>query len=119
MHTKLPTLSNTIVNQQINQLPLEGRNVLSLLPLQPGVTQDGYVAGARSDQSNITLDGVDINDAQSNAIDGPVLRLNAEAIQEFRVETINSNANEGRSSGAQINLVSKTGTNTWHGAMFE
>ena len=59
------------------------RDVLSLLTLQPGVTQAGYVAGARSDQSNITLDGVDINDAQSNAIDGPVLRLNAEAIRSF------------------------------------
>jgi hypothetical protein len=119
VNTQDATLGNNIANREINQLPMRDRDVLSLLTLQPGVTQDGYVAGARSDQSNITLDGVDINDAQSNAIDGPVLRLNAEAIQEFRVETINSNANEGRSSGAQINLVSKTGTNNWHGAMFE
>jgi hypothetical protein len=113
------TLGNTIETQQILGLPLEGRNVLDLLTLQPGVTQAGYVAGARSDQSNITLDGVDINDAETNGISGNVLRLNAEAIQEFRVETINPNANEGRSSGAQINLVSKTGTNNWHGALFE
>src|SRR5215831_352064 len=119
VNTQDATLGNNIANREINQLPMRDRDVLSLLTLQPGVTQDGYVAGARSDQSNITLDGVDINDAQSNAIEGPVLRLNPEAIQEFRVETINSNANEGRSSGAQINLVSKTGTNNWHGAMFE
>ena len=119
INTQDATLGNTIVNEQINQLPLEGRNVLNLLTLQPGVTPDGSVAGARSDQSNITLDGVDINDAQTNAIDGPVLRLNAEAIQEFRVTTVNSNADEGRSSAAQINLVTKSGTNQWHGAAFE
>jgi hypothetical protein len=119
INTQDATLGNTIVNQQINQLPLEGRNVLALLTLQPGVTPDGSVAGARSDQSNITLDGVDINDAQSNAIDGAVLRLNAEAIQEFRVTTVNSNADEGRSSAAQINLVTKSGSNQWHGAAFE
>ena len=60
INTQDATLGNNIENQQINALPLEGRNVLSLLTLQPGVTPDGYVAGARSDQSNITLDGVDI-----------------------------------------------------------
>ena len=119
VNTQDATLGNTIANREINQLPMRDRDVLSLLTLQPGVTQDGYVAGARSDQSNLTLDGVDINDAETNGIGGTALRLNAEAIQEFRVETINSNANEGRSSGAQINLVSKTGTNNWHGAMFE
>jgi hypothetical protein len=119
VNTQDATLGNNIENRQILELPLNNRNVIDLLTLQPGVTQDGYVAGARSDQSNITLDGVDINDAQSNDINGPVLRLNAEAISEFRVETVNSNANEGRSSGAQVNLVSKTGTNNWHGALFE
>lgn len=119
INTEDATLGNNIENRQILDLPMEGRNVLDLLTLQPGVTQAGYVAGARSDQSNITLDGVDINDAQTNSISGPVLRLNAEAVDEFRVNTVNANANEGRSSGAQINLVSKTGTNNWHGALFE
>jgi hypothetical protein len=119
INTQDATLGNTIVAEQITQLPMEARNVLSLLTLQPGVTPDGSVAGARSDQSNITLDGVDINDAQDNSIAGPVLRLNAEAIEEFRVTTVNSNADEGRSSAAQINLVTKSGSNTWHGAAFE
>ncbi len=119
INTQDATLGNNIENQQINALPLEGRNVLSLLTLQPGVTPDGYVAGARSDQSNITLDGVDINEAQTSDIASPVLRLNAEAIEEFRVTTVNANANEGRSSAAQINLVTKSGTNKWHGAAFE
>ncbi len=140
------TLGNNFINKQITQLPLEARNVVSLLTLQPGVTRDGYVAGARSDQSNVTLDGVDINEAQTNQIGaasgtsssdatesdtvtasgssnspdaGTVIRLNAEAIEEFRVTTTNANASQGRSSGAQISLVTKTGTNDFHGALFE
>ena len=130
--TQDASLGNNFISQQITQLPLEARNVLSLLTLQPGVTKDGYVAGGRADQSNVTLDGVDINEAYSNAIGpaqtditipnaekGPVLRLNSEAIEEFRVATLNSGAGGGRSSGAQIALVTKSGTNSWHGAAFE
>jgi carboxypeptidase family protein len=132
------TLGNNFVAKQIAQLPLEARSPLALVTLQPGVTREGYVLGARTDQSNITLDGVDINDAQTNAIVGtegptavpeggaqlapgqnhPVIRLNAEAIEEFRVTTTNPNANQGRSSGAQISLVTKSGSNDWHGALF-
>jgi hypothetical protein len=100
------------------------------------------VTGARADQSNITLDGVDINNAQTanvavptsgvnnlvvgaldndrgNITTGPVLRLNAEAVEEFRVTTANANANQGRSSGSQVNLVTKSGTNGLHGAAFD
>ncbi len=112
------SLGNNFVNQQITQLPLESRNVLGLLTLQPAVTPGGSVAGARSDQSNITLDGVDINEAQTNSINSPVLRLNAESIEEFRVTTSNPNSSAGRSSGAQISLVTKGGTNDFHGALF-
>ena len=130
------TLGSTFVNKQITQLPLEARNVPSLLTLQTATTRDGYVAGARADQSNITLDGVDINEAQTNTIIGSdpangtdianlspsnstVLRLNSEAIEEFRVTTTNPNASQGRSAGAQVALVTKSGTNEWHGAAFE
>ena len=119
INTQDATLGNNFISEQITQLPLEARNVQALLTLQPGVTSAGNVAGARSDQSNITLDGVDINEAQSNAIGSPVLRLNSEAVQEFRVTTVNANADQGRSSAAQINLITKGGTNNWHGAAFE
>lgn len=132
------TLGNNFVNKQITQLPLEARSIPNLITLQAATTRDGYVAGARSDQSNITLDGVDINEAQTNQIINPnadpangsnslnlqpdrstVLRLNSEAIEEFRVTTTNANANQGRSAGAQVTLVTKSGTNDWHGAAFE
>jgi hypothetical protein len=112
------TIGNNFVNQQITQLPLEARNPISLLTLQPGVTRAGNVTGARADQSNITLDGVDINEAQTNDINAPVLRLNSEAVEEFRVVVSNPNANQGRSSGAQISLITKSGSNEWHGAAF-
>src|ERR1700752_2335175 len=130
------TLGNTFVNKQITQLPLEARSVPSLLTLQTATTRDGYVAGSRADQANITLDGVDINEAQTNTIIGSdpangtdianlspsnstVLRLNSEAIEEFRVTTTNPNANLGRSAGAQVSLVTKGGSNDFHGSAFE
>ncbi|HYK88102.1 MAG TPA: TonB-dependent receptor, partial [Acidobacteriota bacterium] len=126
VNTQDASLGNNFVTQQIVELPLEARNIQSLLTLQPGVTRDGYVAGARSDQSNVTLDGVDVNEAQTNDLfgtttgsSGTVLRLNSEAIREFRVATLNPNADLGRSSGAQVNLVTKNGTNAFHGAGFE
>ena len=132
------SLGTNFVSKQITELPLEGRNVTNLLSLQPAATRDGFVAGARADQSNITLDGVDINEAETNQTTNPntdpadstnalnlvpdrstVLRLNAEAVEEFRVTTANANANQGRSGGAQVNLVTKGGTNEFHGALFE
>jgi hypothetical protein len=141
VNTQDATLGNNFISQQITQLPLEARNLIDLLSLQPASTREGYVAGARADQSNVTLDGVDINNAQTgnaqvplatnslvigqldtdrgNITSGPVLRLNSEGIEEFRVTTANANANQGRSSGSQVNLVSKAGTNSWHGAGFE
>jgi hypothetical protein len=125
------SLGNVFVNRQITQLPLSGRSVPNLLTLQPGVTRGGNVTGARADQSNITLDGVDINEQQNNAIgsvtddlnaqvptNNTVLRPNSEGIEEFRVTTSNPNASQGRSSGAQVSLVTKSGTNNLRGSAF-
>src|SRR6266478_1194328 len=127
VNTEDATIGNNFENSQIIQLPLKDRNVLGLLTLQPGVTfaidptstTSGSVNGARADQSNLTLDGVDINEAQTGRLNTPVLRLNSEAIEEFRVTTLNANSNQGRSSAAQVNLVTKSGTNNFHGAGFE
>lgn len=119
VNTEDSSLGNDFVNKQITQLPLEARNVVDLLSLQPGVTRDGYVSGARSDQSNVTLDGVNINDAQTNSIGSPVLRLNDDAIEEFRVNTVTSSSAAARSSGAQISLVTRSGTNSWHADAYD
>ncbi len=69
------TLGNTFEPRQITQLPLNASNVVGLLSLQPALTREGYVAGARSDQANITLDGVDINESLLTLIPGAKVDL--------------------------------------------
>lgn len=141
INTQDASLGNNFVSEQITQLPLEAKNVIDLLSLQPGSTREGYVNGARADQSNVTLDGVDINNSETanaevprttnllvigaldndrgNITTGPVLRLNSEALEEFRVTTANGNANQGHSAGSQVNLVTRSGQNSFHGSAFE
>src|SRR6516164_423831 len=116
---------------QVKELPLEGRNVPDLLTLQPGVaytgnredtstsdTRSGAVNGARSDQGNVSLDGIRVNDEGGHAFTA-VLPVTLDSVQEFRVTTTNSNADEGGTSGAQVSLVTKSGTNEIHGSVYE
>ena len=124
INTTDATVGNTFESRRIVELPLNAGNVVGLLSLQPGVTRTGFVNGGRSDQSNITLDGVDVNE-QQNGLDvvtnqafSSVLRILRDATQEFRVVTTNPNADTGRSSGAQVSLATKSGTNDWHGSLF-
>ncbi len=112
---------------------MDARNVPDLLSLQAGVaytgnrpdvnlmtdTRSGAVNGARSDQSNITLDGVDVNSDTRGYAFTSVIPVTADSVEEFRVTTSNYNADEGRSSGAQVALVTKSGTNNFHGAIYE
>ncbi|MCA1624665.1 MAG: carboxypeptidase-like regulatory domain-containing protein [Acidobacteria bacterium] len=125
INTQDASLGNNFVPQQITELPSNLRRVTDLMTLQPGVTREGYVAGGRSDQANVTLDGVDINDQQTGGrtsqfqtTQNTVLRVTTEAVEEFRITTTNPNANQGRSSGAQISLVTKSGTNNLRGSAF-
>lgn len=119
INTQDASLGNNFVGQQIVQLPLQGRNVANLLSLQAAVTPEGAVAGGRSDQANITLDGVDVNNQQDASAFAPVLRVNPDSVEEFRVTTTNADATKGRSSGAQISLITRGGTNELHGALYE
>ena len=131
VNTENATLGNAFGTSQIESLPFEGRDPAQILSLQPGVTfvgtnvdqkfdsRGGAVNGARSDQTNIVLDGIDNNDqTQGFAFQG-ALRSTLDSLQEFRVVTSNSNADEGRSSGAQVSLVTKSGTNHFHGSVYE
>ena len=119
VNTQDAKLGANFVSKQILQLPLQGRNVSTLLSLQANVTPDGSVSGARSDQANITLDGIDVNNQQDASAFSPVLRVNPDTVDEFRVTTSNPDATQGRSSGAQISLITKAGANTFHGALYE
>src|ERR1044072_3439089 len=125
LNTNDATLGTAFESRRIEQLPLNARNVVGLLSLQPGVTRTGYVNGGRADQANVTLDGVDNNkqqrgpDVVSDEAFASVLRSTPDSLQEFRVITANPNAEQGRSSGAQVSLVTKSGTNEWHGSPYE
>ncbi len=123
LNTTDASLGNVITGIQIQQLPLEARNPVGLLSLQAGAVyvpsgdqRSGSVSGARSDQSNVTLDGVDVNDPQWGYAYNSVLRVTLESLQEFRVSTSNYSADMGRSSAAQVSLVTKSGTNQYRGA---
>ncbi|HEU0252310.1 MAG TPA: carboxypeptidase-like regulatory domain-containing protein, partial [Pyrinomonadaceae bacterium] len=118
-NTQDGSLGNNFISAQISQLPLNARNVATVLALQPAVTPGGYVAGGRSDQANLTLDGVDVNEQQTGDAFSPVLRVSPDTVEEFRVTTSNPNASQGRSSGAQVELITKSGSNEWHGNLFE
>lgn len=128
INTHDATMGNAFVANQIAQLPLEGRNIVALLSLQPGVTyigtdvndpRNGSVNGGKSDQANVTLDGVDVNDQQTGVAFSSVLRIPTGSVDEFRVTTTSPNADQGRSSGAQVSVVTKSGSNAFHGSLFE
>ncbi len=131
VNTTDASLGNVFDMKQVEQLPIEARNVVELLSLQPGVvylgnrvdassdTRSGAVNGVRSDQSNVTLDGVDVNDQLRGFAFNSVLRNTQDSVEEFRVTTSNSNADAGRSAGAQVALVTKSGTNAFHGSLYE
>ncbi|HTC55702.1 MAG TPA: TonB-dependent receptor [Candidatus Sulfotelmatobacter sp.] len=117
----------------VHELPVQIRdNPAALMDLQPGVvdvgsgsssdsngSRAGAVAGARTDQNNVSLDGLDVNDfgtGQAFVVNG---NAPVDSVQEFRGESANQLTAEGRGSGAQIQLTTKSGTNTWHGAAYE
>jgi len=126
INTTDASMGNTISGNQIRSLPLEARNVVGLLSLQPGAVylpntantdpRSGSVSGARADQSSVTLDGVDVNDPQFGTAYNSAVRVTLDSLQEFRVSTSNYSADTGRSSAAQVSLVTKSGTNAFHGS---
>jgi hypothetical protein len=127
LNTTDASLGGSADNALIQALPSETRNVPDLLSLQPGVlylpnaqdSRSGAVNGSRSDQGNVTLDGVDDNDQVNGFAFTGVLRETQDSIEEFRVTTGDANSDAGRSSGAQISMLTKSGTNKFHGAAYE
>ena len=131
VNTQDATLGNAFNTKQVASLPFEGRDPVAILSLQAGVayvgvsndanldSRSGAVTGARSDQTNVTLDGLDNNDQTRGYAFRGALRTTLDSLQEFRVVTTNSNADSGRSSGAQVSLVTKSGSNRFHGSAYE
>ncbi|WP_263378034.1 TonB-dependent receptor [Granulicella paludicola] len=129
------TLGKAFNSSQVQNLPFIANNVNYLLSLQPGVLAldpnnpssagantsalTGVVNGARNDQTNLTLDGVDNNDLTAGTAFVGILRSTRDSVQEFRVTTTNANADAGRSSGAQVSVATRSGTNSFHGSAYE
>ncbi len=115
-----------IVNQKtVTSLPINGRNPLNLVLLQPGVVDGAntgggtHVFGARDRAINTTLDGIDANETSASTATSTPIRTNPDSLQEYRVVTSNPDASFGRNSGAQVALITRSGTNEIHGTLFE
>ena len=104
----------------VGELPIYFRSYAAqLMQLQAGVNDQGAVTGARTDQGNITLDGLDINDQGTGQAFTSTIPVSIDALQEVRTVTAGETADYGRSSGGMVNLVTRGGTNDWHGNVRE
>lgn len=130
LNTTDSTIGNNFDIRAVTNLPNEFRgSAANLLRLQPAVvsadtsnnlddaggSRNGAVAGARADQNNITVDGIDASDFGIGQSFNQVAPTPVDAIQEFRTEVANPLADMGRGSGAQTVITTKSGTNSWHG----
>lgn len=120
-------LGNLVERQAIVALPIvgsRGRNPLDFINFQPGVVTGAntgggvHVHGARDRAVNFTLDGIDTNETSAGGSNFSPTRVNPDALAEFRVITSNPSAENGRSSGAQVNMITRSGTNEFHGTAF-
>lgn len=119
-----PTIGDSVTGKAIQELPLNGRNVLDLMGLQAGVTEanpDSHggsysVSGGRTDATTFLLDGGLNSDLLTNTV---VLNPNPDAIAEFRVLKSNYTAEYGRNAGGIVSVVTKSGTNQFHGSAFD
>ena len=126
IETTNATISDVMTETQVKNLPLNGRNPLALLTLEPGVTQrttngvgsGTHVFGSRDRSHNVTIDGIDANESTVPNPQSNLQRLNPDNVQEFRTVTLGATAETGRNSGANVMIATKAGTNTIHGSVF-
>ncbi len=135
VNTQDASVGTAFEEHQIIQLPFAARNPVNLLTLQPGVVftgssdtdllsmgsaqnldpREGVVNGALGNQSYVSLDGIESNDYQNQSAFTSALPVTLDALQEFRVITTNATASSGSAGGAQVEMVTKSGTNEFHG----
>jgi hypothetical protein len=117
------SISHVIFPEEVQTLPLSGRDVYAALVMQPGVTTDistgrglGLaVNGQRATASHFLLDGIENNDA---LVTGPLNIVPPEAVQEYRISTNNFSAEFGRTTGYIANAVTRGGGSAWHGLLY-
>ncbi len=127
LQTTNAALGNVVERKAVVELPLNGRNPLALLVLEPGVVQRSsgaagsgvHVNGSRDRAFNVTIDGIEANESTVPNPLGNLYRLNPDNVQEYKVTTSNATPEEGRNSGASISVATRMGTNALHGTLFE
>jgi Carboxypeptidase regulatory-like domain len=119
INTENAAVGNPFTTDQIENLPLQTRNIVSLLSIEPGVTSTGNVMGSRSNQNNVTLDGADQNGFSGTAGFNAALPIPLDSVQEFKTTVGGLGADQGYTSGGQVTIVTKSGTNQFHGSLYE
>lgn len=127
LQTSNAALGNVVERKAIVDLPLNGRNPLNLLVLEPGVVQRSqgaggtgiHVNGSRDHAFNTTIDGIEANESSVPNPLNNVFRLNPDNVQEYKVTTSNATPEEGRNSGASVSVATRSGTNGFHGTAYE
>jgi hypothetical protein len=111
-------VGNSVEVQVLNELPVENRDSPSaLFTMLPGVTSVGSVTGSRNDQSNVTLDGLDVNDNETGNFGAVVGNAPVDSVQEFRGVVAGQLSSSGEGGGGQFQLITKSGTNHFHGSV--
>src|SRR6266571_4575458 len=126
LETSNATVSDIMDTKQVQDLPLNGRNPLSLLTLEPGVVQRSteaagsgtHVFGSRDRAHNVTIDGIDANESTVPNPQSNIQRLNPDNVQEFRTVTLDATAEQGRNSGANVMVATRGGGNGLHGSIY-
>lgn len=127
LQTNNATIGNVVPQKAIETLPLNGRNPLTLITLEPGVVQRSsgaagsgvHVNGSRDRAYNVTIDGIEANESSVPNPVSNLYRINPDNVQEYKVTTNNATAEEGRNSGASVAIATRAGTNELHGTVFE
>ncbi len=123
VNTSNATLGNVVERQAVSRLPLNGRNPLNLIVLEPGVTQRSgttiNVNGLRSQSGNVTIDGIEANEASNPTPTNNVFRVNPDNVEEFKVTTSNPTPEEGKNAGVNVSIATRSGTNQFHGSLIE
>jgi hypothetical protein len=120
LNTTDATIGNNYEVQMVNELPIQLRDSPSaLFSIQPGATSDGAITGSRTDQNNVTLDGLDVNDMATGQFGVVTGNAPVDSVQELRAVTASPLSSEGQGGGGQFVMVTKSGGNSFHGSLFE
>src|ERR1700760_464978 len=133
MQTETASLGQVVAGKAVTNIPLNGRNVLALVSLVPGVVPQGsssgnltgqnvfaagnyQIGGGNGNQSSVLVDGSPVNTSYGNTVE---LVPDQDVIQEFKVQTNNNTAEFGMYTGGVINMATRSGTNSFHGTTYE